>query len=493
MISKTTKFLYLSNLTNVNFKLKYIFLVLVNFINVVLEFIGLASIIPLIGSITKTNKDILGINSIIEKIQIVLNTSEIQTYVIIILSVFILRNLFGIFSVYLHTRYVHEFTVNLSNFYFKNKILIPFLAFSNKGSNIFVRNLRDVISNFRAFLLSSIMFLSEFLILISILSLFLYLNFLPTFIVLVVIIFLLFFFVPLIKKKIVTWSLLRNSSAANINKVLLNTFNNIREIKVFNKEKFISRYFNKFNYNFSDVLRKYDFSIIVLRNYVEILVIIIIILSTFFLFDDTNQNQLIVMLGFYLVAFIRIYPSVNRFVSYYLGIKNNQVAVDTLYDEFMYISKFTQNKSKEIQKFEFNESINVKINYHQFSNERSKILENLNFDIKKNTLVGINGPNGSGKTTLSNFILGLLRPTSGKILLDRKYNIEKLEYDYRKILSFVPQSTFLFEGTIYSNIVFEEMDDSKEKLESEKKVEQLLAYFFNMFYGFLRKMLKKVG
>ena len=180
------------------------------------------------------------------------------------------------------------------------------------------------------------------------------------------------------------------------------------------------------------------------------------------------------MLGFYLVAFIRIYPSVNRFVSYYLGIKNNQVAVDTLYDEFMYISKFTQNKSKEIQKFEFNESINVKINYHQFSNERSKILENLNFDIKKNTLVGINGPNGSGKTTLSNFILGLLRPTSGKILLDRKYNIEKLEYDYRKILSFVPQSTFLFEGTIYSNIVFEEMDDSKEKLESEKKVEQLL-------------------
>ena len=58
-------------------------------------------------------------------------------------------------------------------------------------------------------------------------------------------------------------------------------FNNIREIKVFNKEKFISKYFSKFNYNFSDT-RKYDFSVIVLRNYVEIAVIIIIIFSSLF-------------------------------------------------------------------------------------------------------------------------------------------------------------------------------------------------------------------
>ena len=52
MKSKAKKFFYLTNLTNINFKLKYILLILINFINVVLEFTGLASIVPFIGFIT---------------------------------------------------------------------------------------------------------------------------------------------------------------------------------------------------------------------------------------------------------------------------------------------------------------------------------------------------------------------------------------------------------------------------------------------------------
>ena len=490
MNTKVKKFFYLTNLTNINFKLKYILLVLINFINVVLEFIGLASIVPFIGFLTKSSKDIFGLNSLIEKINIILNIGEIQIYILIILSIFLLRNLFGIFSVYLYTRYVHEFTVNLSNFYFKNRILIPFLAFTNKGSNVFIRNLRDVISNFRAFLLSSIMFFSELLILISILSLFLYLNFLPTILVLSILILILFFLIPFIKRKIVNWSLLRNSSAASINKVLLNSFNNIREIKVFNKEKFISKYFSKFNYNFSDVLRKYDFSVIVLRNYVEIAVIIIIIFSSLFFFNENNYGQMTTILGFYIVAFARVYPSINRFISYYLGIKNNQVAVDTLYEEFQFINTFSKNTLQQNESYNFDKSINVKIDYHQFLNSKKKILENINFDIKQNTLFGINGPNGTGKTTLSNFILGLIKPTSGKILLDDKYNIKQFENEYRKILSFVPQNTFLFEGSIYDNIVFGETYDDKEKLKNEKKVEQIINS--SKIFQFINNLDKKM-
>ena len=474
MTSKAKKFFYLSNLTNINFKLKYVLLVLVNFINVVLEFLGLASIVPFIEYITKSSKDLFGFNSIIEKINIFLNIGEIQIYILIILLIFLLRNLFGIFSIYMHTRYVHEFTVNLSNFYFKNRILIPFLAFTDKGSNVFIRNLRDVISNFRAFLLSSIMFFSEFLILLSILSLFLYLNFLTTIVILLILVLILFFFIPFIKKKIVNWSLLRNSSAASINKVLLNTFNNIREIKVFNKEKFISKYFNKFNYNFSDVLRKYDFSIIVLRNYVEIAIIVIIFFSSLFFLNEKNNEQIITMLGFYIVAFVRLYPSINRFISYYLGIKNNQVAVEILYEEFQFINQFSKNSLQKNRQYNFDKSINVKIDYHQFLNSKNKILENVNFDIKQNTLFGINGPNGTGKTTLSNFILGLIKPTSGKILLDDKYNIEQFQNDYIKFLSFVPQNTFLFEGSIYDNIVFGEIYKDKEKLKNEERVQQII-------------------
>ena len=91
MKSKAKKFFYLTNLTNINFKLKYILLILINFINVVLEFTGLASIVPFIGFITKSGKDIFGFNSLIEKINIILNIGEIQIYILIILSIFLLR------------------------------------------------------------------------------------------------------------------------------------------------------------------------------------------------------------------------------------------------------------------------------------------------------------------------------------------------------------------------------------------------------------------
>ena len=47
-----------------------------------------------------------------------------------------------------------------------------------------------------------------------------------------------------------------------------------------------------------------------------------------------------------------------------------------------------------------------------------KILSNINFSIKNNEIVGLLGPNGCGKTTTIAMILGLLKPSSGQILIN---------------------------------------------------------------------------
>ena len=77
------------------------------------------------------------------------------------------------------------------------------------------------------------------------------------------------------------------------------------------------------------------------------------------------------------------------------------------------------------------EVINLSKNY------RSKeAVRNINFKISKNEIVGLLGPNGCGKTTTIGMILGLLKPTSGKILINGM-DIEKNKISLLHKMNFI--------------------------------------------------------
>ncbi len=63
-------------------------------------------------------------------------------------------------------------------------------------------------------------------------------------------------------------------------------------------------------------------------------------------------------------------------------------------------------------------------------------VKNISFKVDKNKIVGILGPNGCGKTTTIGMILGLLKPTKGKILI-HGINIEDHRVDLLKQLNFI--------------------------------------------------------
>lgn len=69
----------------------------------------------------------------------------------------------------------------------------------------------------------------------------------------------------------------------------------------------------------------------------------------------------------------------------------------------------------------------------------------LTFDLNKKYL--ITGDNGSGKSTLLKIIVGLLNPSTGRIIYPKKI------YDHNKLISYIPQDRYLFEGTILENIL----------------------------------------
>ena len=83
------------------------------------------------------------------------------------------------------------------------------------------------------------------------------------------------------------------------------------------------------------------------------------------------------------------------------------------------------------------------------------IIEDLSFDIKKNSSVAFVGESGSGKSTIIKLIMGLLKYEEGSILID-DVELSKLDLNsfYDKV-SYVSQEAPIFDGTLRENLVFD--------------------------------------
>ncbi|POH73724.1 ABC transporter ATP-binding protein [Arthrobacter glacialis] len=81
-------------------------------------------------------------------------------------------------------------------------------------------------------------------------------------------------------------------------------------------------------------------------------------------------------------------------------------------------------------------------------------IHELELDIQAGETVAFVGSSGSGKSTLLNLVLGFVRPTSGRILLDG-VDMQLLDMrTARRFVSVVPQDSVLFEGTVRENIAY---------------------------------------
>ncbi|TWX68492.1 peptidase domain-containing ABC transporter [Colwellia demingiae] len=100
-----------------------------------------------------------------------------------------------------------------------------------------------------------------------------------------------------------------------------------------------------------------------------------------------------------------------------------------------------------------------------YSDDQAPILNNINLSLEAGDSIAITGPSGSGKTTLMKIMLGLLQPTSGKVLLDGK-NITLVGLkNYRKHIAAVMQDDTLLAGSIADNISFFDSQPNYLKIE----------------------------
>ena len=180
-------------------------------------------------------------------------------------------------------------------------------------------------------------------------------------------------------------------------------------------------------------------------------VIIFFLISAIFIQVNWLKGQLstilLSLLFFYRAfnSFMNVQLSWNGFLKYVGSIKN--------------LEEFQNSLAKENEKLDgFNfenidDSIDLK-NISFYYSEKSKIINNLNYTIKKNTTTAIVGKSGSGKTTLVNIIAGLLEPVSGEVLIDGTGLNQYNRNSYRRKIGFISQETVVFNDTLFNNITF---------------------------------------
>lgn len=116
--------------------------------------------------------------------------------------------------------------------------------------------------------------------------------------------------------------------------------------------------------------------------------------------------------------------------------------------------------------------------------EREAVLKNINLMVKEGQTIAIVGPSGVGKTTMCNLIPRFYELSSGGIYIDGK-NIQEVTMEsLRGNIGIVQQDVFLFSGSVYENILYGNLDATKEEVIEATKKANAYEFIMDMPNGF---------
>lgn len=178
-------------------------------------------------------------------------------------------------------------------------------------------------------------------------------------------------------------------------------------------------------------------------------------------------------LSTFAMAAFRIMPSLGRISSGFNTCIFYMTAADETYRNILELKKYekpesdgkkTTGETGEQKNYSFEKSITVENVVWEYAGGSEAVLNGLNMEIKKGQSVAFVGHSGAGKTTLGDVILGLLEPQKGRVCIDGT-DIRDIGDGLGKLIGFVPQSIYMTDDTIRSNIAFgidaKSIDDEK--------------------------------
>lgn len=186
----------------------------------------------------------------------------------------------------------------------------------------------------------------------------------------------------------------------------------------------------------------------------------LLLVVIFYVHQGRQAVDVIPILSVYVFAGYKLLPTFHNIFNAIASLRTN---VQALHRTYSGISEYSRSlgesehilgASSEAPPAVFRTSLELQNIVFQYEGAPRPSVDGLNLVVPAGAVVGLVGPTGCGKTTTADIVLGLLRPKSGKMLVDGLEIPDAARANWRRLLGYVPQNLYISDDTVARNIAF---------------------------------------
>ena len=194
-------------------------------------------------------------------------------------------------------------------------------------------------------------------------------------------------------------------------------------------------------------------------------VILAAVVWAFLVFMKISPARLTGSIALLAVTAWRVLPAVSRILGSLTKFRN---ALPFLEKSFEYLQQVDREGVKEAceeiaARVDFKHEIQFSDVTFFYKGAEIPSLENLNLNIPKGSAIGVIGHSGGGKSTFIDLLIGLLPPTSGRVLVDGVQLKGEDRFSWMRSVGYVTQTPYVFDGTLAENVAFSMGEDEVDR------------------------------
>ena len=448
-------------------------------ISALIEVAGIVSILPFLSLIT--NPTLINNNRILNWLYTTLNFQSPNMFLIFIgvmvLLVLIVSNILVILTMWGVARFTNMCNFTISKRLLSRYLYQPYVFFLNKNTSELGKNILSEVAIVTSGVLIPLMqIISRGIVALFIFAMLIAVEPLLALSVMVVLGVAYVFIYKMVKKKISDIGKIRFSANTELYKVVDEAFGGIKQLKLLGfEEVFISRYskpsseYARHNatYQIISGMPRYIMEVVAIGGIISVVL--------YLLASDRGFQDALPIIGLFTFAAYRIMPALQNIYASVTAIRFYVHALDVLYEDmyfFEHKSYTTTYSKKKFSTLNLQKELKLEEITFSYPGTRKPVIDNLNIKIDSNTSVAFVGKTGVGKTTIADIVLGLLRPYSGRMLVDGVEITDDNLPGWQKNLGYIPQDIYLLDDTVTRNIAFG-VPDEKIDMNIVKGVAQI--------------------